>query len=238
MNKEALTGLVCGVLLTLPFTPAAAQDLVKFPTGPAAWTVTVVPSPSASASTNKLIYERAAQVTGMSVTQDTEKRRATVTWSDGKTTERWEIFSFNLLFTEDSAGQVFWVDAGGKVSWIAAIPFVPSTFSWLRQGLLQEKDPIAYHDMKCFHYKGTVRASILSGDGLDTGSVTAEAWIDSLTGLPVALDNGATLGTFKFQKTPPPPLTLPPKYELAYTKFKFSRGIVNPVVLPTPPPGK
>ncbi|MFA7344111.1 MAG: hypothetical protein WC003_07385 [Terrimicrobiaceae bacterium] len=190
----------------------AAADLVKFPDGPAAWTVKVGPLPSSGAASSPTVSANRTDIVKIEVVQDDEKRRSVVTWSNGKSRETWSIPRLNLTLAEDPSGTAFF-------SQDHSIPLGPSDFAWLKPGFLQKATPVDYAGRKCFHYRGAVDIMLGTDGAPGPGqnpesdgilrSVKREAWIDSATLLPVALDDGVVLGVFTFQQAPGP-LTFPP----------------------------
>jgi len=226
MNKACLVSAVLGMFLFLNLE--AGADLVIFPTGPAAWMINVTPSQASAGATTASSAQN--HIVEIDVTQDNEKRRSLITWSDGKTTERWAIPRMNLILAEDSNGQAFSLLSGALGAQILAVPFTPSSFSWISPEYLLEKDPVNYQGKPCFHYRSNQHD--VQPNGKNGRTVTEEAWIDSGTLLPVALDDGTNLGIFTFKKDPPPPLTMQAKFQDAFRRAEEAMGIVKPVYLP------
>ena len=208
MNKVCLACLILALLFSRD--SASAANLVTFPTGPAAWTIDVTPSPT----NHDPAAARQVHTLKIEVAQDGQKRRTIISYANGTEKERWELPSQNIVLAEDSRGQTFGAFAGAtseKIQ-VLTIPFTDASFQWLAPEFLREKDPVEYQGKMCFHYKGS-----------------AEAWIDSKTLLPVALDNGTDLGVFTFSKDPPPPLVLPAKFQITFDRFEAGMGVLNPV---------
>ncbi len=221
MNKLRLTATLCVCLFA---TAAAANELVKFPNGPAAWTIEASPSPDSNkkktspsspvATTVKTTP--AVTIVKVEVMQDTDKNHSVMQLSNNKTREMWSLTGLDQTLTEDPNGTIFFSHE--------PIPFSPSAFDWIKPGHLREKEPIQYHDKKCFHYLANV--PVLSPFGEPLGTIKIEAWIDSATLMPVALDDGSELGIFNFQQSPPAePLTIPAKFNRALENKKRVMGL-------------
>ena len=192
----ALVGFFFGTSLG-----ASANGLVQFPSGPAAWTIDVTDSTKNTGS-QKLGNSAIQKV---EVAQNERFSRHVVTYFSGDSRMVWGVTGTNLVMTEDPKGTAFLT----PVTKYFFIPYLPSVFDWLSPTLLQEKDPITYHGKMCFHYKGP----------------QAEAWIDSKTLLPVALDDGTGLSTFTFHGPPDQPLVLPPKYKTVLDAYIGFMGV-------------
>jgi hypothetical protein len=191
-----------------------ADELVTFPNGPASWTVNIGPSTQPNHPPLAINH-----IVKIEVSQDSEKRRSLATWSSGTTVERWTITKYNLILAEEPDGNVVVVRDSGDEGSGYALPFGASSFRWLTTKYLHEKDPVSYEGKSCFHYQGKVDfASSYGGPTASPGIY--EAWIDSKTLLPVALDDGTGLGLYSFQKTPTSALNLPPKFEAVYKRFE------------------
>jgi hypothetical protein len=54
-------------------------------------------------------------------------------------------------------------------------------------------------------------------------TVMGEAWIDSKTLLPVALDDGFMLATYTFKTGPTEPMGLPPGFKELYKSYKINK---------------
>jgi hypothetical protein len=179
---------------------AWANSDVQFPTDGAAWTVTTAVSPN-DQTPRPLGGTTVAKV---EVTQSREICRNVVTEYSGASRTTWTIPGSSLLLTEDPKGTAFLTPTSG----IFYVPYLPSVFDWVGPSALQEKTPIDYQGKLCFHYKA---------DG-------KEAWVDSKTRRPVALDNGTVLATFTFLSPPTEPLVLPPKFKIILQRYTMFMG--------------
>lgn len=224
MNKANVAFFLVGLLCA---SHAACSDLVKFPSGPAAWTVEVKDSQiSESSESAASTPARGPKIVSVAFTQDEEKRRSVETLSDNSTKEKWDFPKMFLVIAQDPDGTPFAVMNGGLIAQTVSIPFIESDFQWVQPGCLQEKDPISYHGMQCFHYKGhrpAMQGALVLPDS------SCEAWIDSKTLRPVALDTGTMLGVFTYQKDPPPtPLKMPAAFQAKLDRWEMCLGIVKP----------
>ena len=205
MNKRRIVTLFLGIFLGFDLA-AFGDGLIKFPTGPAVWTIDVTPSSQQPSATTTKEY-----VTKIEITQDDKEQRSLVTWSSGRTKESWYVPTMNLIVTENKDGRPFLVSNSGYAGEAFAIPFTAAAFQWLQPQFLQEKDPVSYHGKQCFHYKGS--AVPVPAGKVPSPLTRREAWIDSETLFPVALDAGTTLCTYTFSNKPPPPLVMPAKFQ-------------------------
>lgn len=212
MNSPHPLHLILGAFVFLSLH-LDANDLVQFPAGSAAWTVKVTNSPNAQTKMSALL-----QVVNIEATQGDGFIRSVMTYGDGSTQESWTIAGSYMMMTEDGGGTVFMTQMGK----IFFVPFSPSSFDWIQPAYLVEQTPIDYGGTTCFHYKGPMAFSASQGP---SQTATGEAWIDSKTLLPVALDDGKFLGAFTFHPKPTTPLVLPPKYKDVFEGYKNRMGI-------------
>ena len=190
---------------------AWADDLIKFPTGPAAWTVSVTRKAPASPPTAGHPGNTSVVFTSVAVTQDDHFRRTVITYSSGAARESWSIPNLNLFLMEDPGGTVF-------ITHRDPDPFGPGAFSWIKSEFLKDKNPVIFQSHKCFHYQGDVIDPYV-------GPITHEAWIDSSTLLPVALDDGTELGVFTPQQPSGSSLTPPAKFNKIVINAKKAMGV-------------
>lgn len=202
MNKVSSLILLIGLFFSITFH-LHADPLVQFPSGSAAWTINVADSHNKSSASMG-----SSDLAKVDVTQNDRFRCSLITFRNGKSRASWDVPGSNIILTEDSRGTPFITPPTRYFS----IPFLPSAFSWLSSDLLQGKDPINYQNKLCFHYKGPA----------------GEAWIDSKTLLPVALDNGVVLASFTFQPIPTTPLILPPKFKEVLDGYQKFMGKPHP----------
>jgi hypothetical protein len=225
MNRALLAGLLACLLFP---EEGNAGNLVEFPAGNAAWTVEIGyrNSPAASANPDSYAPRKALKV---EVTQAEGVRRMLIKWSDGKVSERWAIANLPVVFEQDPRDLkvVVPVQAGSLGNQITEfeIPSGASSFAWLKPQLLANEKPMKYRDKDCLHYVGTIAAPAVSGEKAPP-PVRAEAWIDSKTLLPVALDSELALCVFTFHERPPAvPLVIPPVFKQRIARYKEAAGI-------------
>jgi hypothetical protein len=212
----------------------AAGQLVQFPTGNAAWTVDITyrnaaasatPTPTPGGETAGDLSRKKA--TKLQVVQANNLRLIQVTWTAGPKTELWTIPKLPAIFKEYPNGVVFALDEGGipARTMMSRIPNDVSAFDWISPDCLQEKDPISFEGKLCYHYKGTVNLP-----SMDTkkSSSSQEAWIDSKTLLPVALNTDATFCKFTFQDPPAGRLVPPKNFQVEITDYAESWGYPVP----------
>jgi hypothetical protein len=140
------------------------------------------------------------------VTQDADKRRCIVHWTNGKTREIWDIPRLAIILSEAPNGNIM----ASRDLQLFAIPFVSNAFDWIKPEFLQDKDPSDFKGKLCYHYKGDIPTFNMKGG--EEAPVTRHAWIDSTTLLPVALHDGTCLGMYTFGPGAGD-LTLPPKFQ-------------------------
>lgn len=207
MNRIYPFLLLSGLVFFAPIA-VFADPSVKFPSGPAAWTVDVEDSQKPVASKfNPLAPSQQKQGAGIKrvdVAQNDQYLCSTITSANGMSRQAWSIVGSSMFITQDSKGSVYMSTPNRFVY----VPFLPSTFNWVSPAYLQEKDPVSYQGKECFHYKGP----------------DAEAWVEAKTLLPVAIDDGDTLATYKFLPSPTTALVLPDKYQQALDSYKLYVG--------------
>jgi hypothetical protein len=211
----------------LLFTHVASAQLVQFPAGNAAWTLVFTYSDDAATQPPQSPAQKppaTRKARKIDVTRAGNLQRVLITWTDGKTSERWTVPDLPAVFEEDPRnGNVGSIQSGSREEKITefTLTYDSSAFDWIKPEFLQEKDPVSYRGKQCFHYKGSVPMVSM---GVEAKPITflKEAWIDSKTLLPLALaTDGASICVFTFQPTPPSgSLAPPPKFasEIAYYK--------------------
>jgi hypothetical protein len=223
MSRNFLAGLLAILLLS---RAEAADDLVRFPSGNAAWTADISHHGPAAVIANPESYvpRKAKKVEVMQVNG---AKRIVITWSDGKVSERWAVANLPVVFEQDPRDPkvVIPVQTGSLGNKITEfeIPYDASAFAWVRPQLLEKADPVKYRNKDCFHYVGTIVYPASPGD--DPPPIKAEAWIDSKTLLPVALDSETTLSVFTFQNPPTAPLEIPAVFRQRIARYKAAAGI-------------
>ena len=77
----------------------------------------------------------------------------------------------------------------------------------------------------CYHYLGSAVQPLSGLGGKTPIKEKREAWIDSKTLLPVAVDTGASLAVFTFAAKPPVgPLVPPPNFKKEIDYYKGVMG--------------
>jgi hypothetical protein len=187
-----------------------ASDLVQFPQGVAAWTVTISHDGSKGVAPTTPTSSPGEGVTidKIDVEQGEKIRCSTLSFSNGDKRASWDIPGTIVIITEDTHGNPYVT----YPSLFFKIPYLPSEFDWVSSSLLQETKPISYNGKECFHYKGK----------------NEEAWIDSKTLLPVALSNGNDLATYTFLAPPVNPPVLPPKFKQKLDYYYMTQGAPQP----------
>ena len=224
-HKFFLTLVILGLFL---LSANAADKLVEFPTGSASWTVDITYHETTSPKDKSDTYvpRRARKV---EVTQADDLRRTVITWSDGKVSERWTIQGLPVIFEQDprDANVVFPTQTGSLMNRMTEfdIPSTAAAFSWLKPDLRAKEEPVQYRDKECYHYSGNLMYPA-PREGGAPAAVKAEAWIDSKTLLPVALDSEIALCVFTFQERPSTtPLDIPPVFQQRIKSYKEAMGI-------------
>lgn len=205
------------------FATAQEQEKYQFPSGPATWVVTCVPkgsSPSSEQSSTKAgENSEPATVRQIQVSQTKDARRSVIHWSNGQTRELWSLPKLEVIVTEDPAGAAI----VSRNTLLFGEPFSPSEFAWLRTTPRTSEKPVAYGEVQCYHYKGTMELPDPAGMG-PAESIPCEAWIDAKTLLPVAFLRGDVLGQFTFT-----PLLgaveMPEKFRKRLDYYKLIMGI-------------
>jgi hypothetical protein len=216
MNRVVfLIALVAFVFISAPRSIGA--DLVKWPTGLAAWTIEV----SKSQANSDAPELWSGSVTKVDILQGDSVSSNTATYQNGKSRVIWTIPHTNLILTEDPNGTAFITPPTRYIN----VPYLASAFSWLSPSVLADKAPVTYQGKSCFHYVSTTTLSDMVGIKIVTKTVPCEAWIESKTLLPVALDDGQTLALFTFSPPPQEQPVLPPKFASLLKAYKGTMGI-------------
>ncbi len=224
MNKPSFLHLTLALALLSNVT--LADDLFKMPPNPSAWTVNITyPDSSSSPTTSpaaKPTQTGIDLIQKIEIEQDGAKTRSVLYWASGKTIERWTLAG--MLLSEDDHGQVYMLRSDLVGQAVFHVPFtLPTSLDWIKPELQQGKGTVSYNGTDCYYYKGAV--AMFSVDPMHHMPPTkVQAWIDSKTDLPVAIDDGAGLGTFTFSKMPPPPLVLPAKFQKAIEDYEKYSG--------------
>lgn len=213
MNKLFLTILFSiGCSLVFCTVAAPVEDLVRFPSGSAAWRIDFIPE-SGSASPE---VGTPLSIVRVEVAQDGRMSRHLVHFSNKKERVMWSLSGLPQVLTEDPNGTVFF---SGEFP-----PFSPPCFSWIRKEFLQGDGPVRYRDRMCFHYKGEIKI-VEPGDKVES-TIVQQAWIDSQSLFPVALDMGNRLGVFTFGlPLSPEILNMPQKFRIPLENKRRTMGL-------------
>jgi len=219
MNKTRLAALVSGCVLFSNF--ASAGPLLQFPSGNAAWTVTltypdakatVAPSPQSGGkpAPHPPVVKKAQKV---EVTQVDSFKRIRIIWTDKQITERWTVPNLPVVFEEYSNGAVFPLQASQMEMKMDDLnmPHDASAFAWITPSSLQSLTPVSYKGRECFYYRGAASSPSSIMPSTPRAQTIREAWIDSKTLLPVALNTGVSFCVFTFQDTPAAGSLVPPQ---------------------------
>jgi len=194
----------------------AAEPLVKFPIGDAAWSVAVSPSDSQAPSPAPAL---ALRYTNVIVTRIGGLRRDVVQWEGGVSTETWWNLNPELVMCQDARiNEIVAMspeDAGPQMR------LDESVFRWIAPENLAGEESKDSHP--CFVYRGVLKTGS-EGEGLKL-----RVWIDKTTLLPVALDDGLANYQFTFLNPPAEPLLLPPEFNARLERF---RDFLKPPVPP------
>lgn len=238
MNNWRIYLVVLGSVAALVgASVASAQDSTEapltFPSGNASWTVVAqyrpMPSPSVPQATptpdRKGVHDSApspapvaAEVTirKIEVTQTGNLCRSVVTYTNGKTTEVWWIKSPPWMLFERSEHPGIMVLTNPSL--MAGFRPDASLFTWVNSKSFI-KD-MSVQGQICGYY-----SQILPLEDQPPGieiPVLHQAWLDSRTGLPVALDTTRALYLFTFNPPPTTPLTLPDRFRAELTRTEDS----------------
>ena len=216
MNKLLLLLSFCSLQLA-----AAQQELVRFPSGAASWTVECQQkgkSASAGQSANTQ-DENAPILQRIEIAQTDAARRSILQWSNGRKQELWSLPKLSLLVAEDPLGKAFVT----KNAAMFGDPFSPADFGWIKPGSRVGDETVKIGNTECYHYKGVIVMPSLPGDKSPV-TIPCEAWINSETSQPVALLKGETLGKFTFGAAPES-LEMPEKFLKRLNYHKMTMGM-------------
>jgi len=219
INQKCIAALAFGLGFLQLFTSAAADPLVQFPTGNAAWTVDITyPNDQVPTATGR----NSQRPKRIEVTQSDKARRTRITLLDGQTMEEWTIPNMFVVFKEYPNGGVFPVENNNVEFQIenSSMPRDISAFSWVTPASLQEKTPVSFRGQMCYHYAGTSKP--LSHGG--STDLKREAWIDSKSLLPIALKTESTVCVFTFLPLSTP-VEMPPKFQKEVAYYKHVMGL-------------
>ncbi|HSI85612.1 MAG: hypothetical protein ACAI35_21820 [Candidatus Methylacidiphilales bacterium] len=173
------------------------------------------------------------RMTKVVITRKNNIRRAQVTWSDGRTTEAWDMVSPRVILVQNphvAVNDVYVIPAQDYLrSDGVAVPFDEADFTWVSRRVLVEQKPVLYMGKKCYHYKSSITVMTHMGSSRNTPDgvanmtavkVPVEAWVEAGTGLPVAMINGKSVNTYTFEAAPPGPLILPPAFQKELSRYQ------------------
>jgi hypothetical protein len=167
-----------------------------------------------------------ASVKSVQVSMDALARRDVIKWSTGRSTEVWLLKDAFLI--EHPSGK--WINvlnrrfSGDVVE--SHLRKDTKGFDWLSPETFL--DVSSFQGKKCFHYLSKAPPPQETPKNPNPNalylrqiqpSFAREAWIDIQTNLPVALNDGETLFTYKFGEAPAEPLKLSPKMQIEYDQF-------------------
>jgi len=202
MNKLRIFLAASAVLF--PLLSTHADDLIVFPSSPAAWTIDIVPATGANPAT---------QMKKIDITRVGDVTRSLVTWMTGKPTERWSFGKYGITYVTETynGNPSMMMGEDTSMGGDYAVGFDQQAFSWMKSEML--KDTVSYAGKNCLHYVGTImiqhRLDTPTGAKFVEKPLHCEAWIDKDKLLPVALFNGLQLGVFTFHDAPDGPLVPP-----------------------------
>lgn len=214
MNKTLLQVLVLLSSVQL----SQGEELYRFPSGPATWTITCE-SKGGTTPGAKPEASEPAKLERIEIAQSSDARRSVMRWTNGQSRELWSLPQMSVIVTEDPAGTAI----VSRNTELFGDAFGPPDFGWIKPSLRTSEKPVAYGELQCYHYKGILEVPTLDEPGA-TEKVPCEAWIDAKTQLPVALRKGDTLGRFSFGELTSP-LQMPEKFRRRLDQYKLVMGM-------------
>jgi hypothetical protein len=235
--------MLAGLLWT-PLSGRAQEAPVQFPTGDASWSVLVQyhskgtsMSPASAPAPGPPGSPAIAQPGGRSsspavrkidVTATGNLCRSVATYSDGKTAEIWWLKSpqWVLFDRRDSAG----VGVLTNPMMMANLRPDAALFDWVNSRSFIKRS--SYRGKDCDQYEAEFPPAN-HPPGVNPPAVPHHAWVESQTGLPIALDDGVALYLFTFNPPPTVPLTMPPRFSQKLAELQDA--LIKPVYLGNPP---
>jgi hypothetical protein len=210
MNKLLIFIFACALQI------AGAQELIRFPSGPASWTVECQRKGGQSVTGP---VDNGPIVQKIEISQTDTARRSILHWSTGKKQELWSLPKMNILVAEDPLGKAFVT----KNALMFGDPFSPADFGWITRDSRVGDEPVKMGGVECYHYKGMI---VLPSHPSENRPITipCEAWVNAETSLPVALLKGDILGKFTFG-APPESLEMPEKFLKRLNYHKMTMGM-------------
>jgi hypothetical protein len=245
-----LMGVFCGNAAPLPETSVPLPPYVVNAPASSSWTVTFKPkvasTPAQPPATNGTAVDQATvrTETKIQTTKHNQVRRMIITWSDGAVTEKWWIEDCYLYEVPGSPGVRMLLTKGVDPIIFALMEDYSQTdfpeFSWISVDNFLKTLP--YGGKACHSFRiAPDPVSTPSESPKAPGSTTSkqdgvyiqapqvksrkstgimQAWIDSTTHLPVALDNGISLQTYSFDSSSPQELQLPARFAEVLKAYK------------------
>ena len=224
MNRKSL--VIFFSLSLLGPTVGNAQEPSNPPTPPfmvvptdATWTMTVNAPNGAGTSGGVQLRER-------QVAQKGPIRQEINLWSDGSKTETWIIDKIRLIGLPSNRGIHVLDPMRDPVGAADAARDEFLSIQWL--GLNAYVGPESYQGHLCYHFRLHPTPANATGT---TGKEAGETWIDTVTKLMVAYNDGTNLYTFVFG---PPPASLVPPTPFTLLLKKYEQD-TNPLNIPMPP---
>jgi len=242
MNRNCL--IVPFLFTGLLPTALTAQDNAAYPppTTPlvalvpenAAWILSVSEGKGRSTTTQnqpmgKGVLQAAAknpELKEIHVTKTGTLKRDILSYGNGTTAEVWYVDG--VLFTPDSNQQLTVFNYNGVQAQFGnqlGNAMVSAGFTGLDWLNLKYYDQfVFYQGQPCYHYGIKVPQRQLVPESVPPTaavSLSAEAWINVKTGMPVAYTGGdGKVYTYRFLDPPTVPLALPPAYQVALTAYE------------------
>jgi hypothetical protein len=220
MNRFSIIGCLLGCLGSL--LPVRSANLVQFPSGNTAWQVDITATPGPLTATK------------VEVTRMNDISRVIIT-SPKSSIERWKLDSLGLFlmsFPNSSNHSIYVMSESSPQAKDISIVSDASAFQWLRSDMLTSKDPVTYNGKECLHFQTNI--SIAEVDpvfapepaiGQSTAVplvVKCEAWVETKTLLPVALQHPFARYVFTFLPPPKAPLQMPIDFQAELNRWKIA----------------
>lgn len=195
-----------------------APPFVKNAPSRAAWTIDYG-SDRADAeprSDSSPVRQKARQVVRVEVRKVDGTRQETTTWSDGGSSETWFYKNWILLSRPDFPDIQVMDRSHLNEAVVKTQPdYAKGDFpnlSWITGEKFAGARTVREHRCNIFQ----------DGSGPEAGGQVnqIEAAIDSTSGLPVQIRNGAVTQVYSYQESPPSPLELPPRFAAALARYQ------------------
>ena len=204
--------------------PEGRNMQVQFPSGPAAWEVSIVtlkPSPTPESANGQTDREPWV-LKAIEVTRSRGLTRSRFKWANGKSSEIWWTNQPKAMLAEKPDGAA--VEFDSMLVGIGHLLPDSDMFGWVREKNFVKE--IEHKGKRCLYFEDKVEAvNQVPGhvnrreDAPQEVSVTLHrAWIDTETGLPVALDDGQNIYSFQFLPPPTTALVLPERFQAEWDR--------------------